>query len=165
MAPQGDDWIAVLDGPLPVAEAMVWVVRADCGAVATFCGTTRDHSDGRSGVVTLEYEAYPEYVEPRLADIARVARERWSAIGRIALLHRVGRVDLGEVSVVVAVSTPHRAEAFEAARFCIDTLKASVPIWKRETWNGGTDWSACAHAITDADAMVEPERIAGQGVS
>jgi molybdopterin synthase catalytic subunit len=111
--------------------------------------------------VELEYEAYPEYVEPRLADIARVARERWSSIGRVALLHRVGVVGLSEVSVVVAVSTPHRAEAFEAARFCIDTLKASVPIWKRETWDGGTDWSACAHAITDADAIGDLQHHAG----
>ena len=70
-------------------------------------------------------------------------------IGRLALLHRTGRLAVGEVSVVVAVSTPHRREAFDAAQFCIDTLKQTVPVWKRETWAGGHGWSVCAHEIED----------------
>lgn len=120
-----------------------------CGAVVTFAGTVRDHAEGRRGVVRLDYEAYEEQVGPRLAGIATEARRRWPAIGRVALLHRVGRLDVTEVSVVVAVSTPHRLEAFEAARWCIDTLKATVPIWKQETWEGGTDWATCSTAIAD----------------
>ena len=80
---------------------------------------------------------------PRLTDVATAARSRWPEIGRLALLHRVGRLEVGEVAVVVAASTPHRAEAFAAAQFCIDTLKHTVPIWKRETWEGGSDWSVC----------------------
>jgi molybdopterin synthase catalytic subunit len=76
--------------------------------------------------------------------VAATARTRWPQIGRLALLHRVGRLEVGEVAVVVAASTPHRAEAFAAAQFCIDTLKHTVPIWKRETWEGGCDWSLCA---------------------
>ena len=102
----------------------------------TFCGTVRDHSKGRAGVTWLEYEAYVEQVAPRLTRVATAARERWEKIGRLALLHRVGRLEVGEVSVVVVASTPHRAEAFAAAQFCIDTLKETVPIWKRETWSG-----------------------------
>ena len=93
----------------------------------------------------LEYEAYEEHVVPRLADVACAARSRWPEIGRLVLLHRVGRLEVGEVAVVVAASTPHRAEAFAAAQFCIDTLKQTVPIWKHETWAGGSGWSVCEH--------------------
>lgn len=143
------------DGPLALAEVMSWVSRPDCGAVVTFCGTVRDHSEGRQGVTSLEYEAYLEQVEPRLGSVSSAARKRWSEIGRIALLHRIGRLELGEISVVVAVSTPHRAEAFEAARFCIDTIKTSVPIWKRETWSDGTEWAVCSHELVDAGDFAE----------
>jgi molybdopterin synthase catalytic subunit len=73
-------------------------------------------------------------------------------VGRLVLLHRVGHLQVGEISVVVVVSTPHRGEAFAAAEYCIDTLKHSVPIWKRETWVGGTDWSVCVHDIEDVGA-------------
>lgn len=78
---------------------------------------------------------------PRLAAIAADARQRWPQLVRLVLLHRTGELEVGEASVVVVASTPHRAAAFEAARHCIDTLKATVPIWKRETWSGGDDWS------------------------
>jgi molybdopterin synthase catalytic subunit len=117
--------------------------------VVTFCGTVRDHSDGRDGVVALEYEAYLERVEPQLNKVADAARARWPNLGRLAMMHRVGRLGVGEVSVVVAVSAAHRDEAFAAARFCIDTVKASVPIWKRETWSGGADWALCTHGIDE----------------
>jgi molybdopterin synthase catalytic subunit len=92
---------------------------------------------GRDGVDRLEYEAYEEQVVPRLAAIAAQMRVRWPDLGRVALLHRVGVVPIGESSVVVAVSSPHRSAAFEAARFGIDTLKATAPIWKRERWADG----------------------------
>ena len=138
------DWIAVTEEPLPVGEVLAWVVRPSCGALVTFCGTVRDHSDGRAGVVALEYEAYLEQVEPRLATVASSARARWPTVDRLALLHRVGRLQVGEVSVLVAVSTPHRVESFEAVRFCIDTIKQSVPIWKRETWADGSGWALSA---------------------
>jgi len=151
-APAGAEWIGVDDGPLPVAEACAWAVRPGCGALVTFCGTVRDHSGDRAGVVALEYEAYLEQVEPRLAAVAAAARDRWPPVDRLALLHRVGRLTVGEVSVVVVVSAPHRAEAFEAARFCIDTIKTSVPVWKRETWAGGSDWALCSHDVVDLEA-------------
>ena len=145
--PHTDDWCALSEGPLPVTEALRWAAMPACGAVVTFCGTVRDHSDGRPEVTSLEYEAYAQEVEPRLARVAAVARERWPVVGRIALLHRVGVLGVSEVAVVVVVSTPSRSEAFEAARFCIDTLKETVPIWKKETWAGGTDWSVGCHPI------------------
>jgi molybdopterin synthase catalytic subunit len=143
--PEGDDWIGVHHAPLPVDKAWTWAVRPDCGGLVTFCGTVRDHSEGRSDVTSLEYETYEEHVVPRLTDVATAARARWPEIGRLVLLHRVGRLEVGDVAVVVTASTPHRAEAFAAAQFCIDTLKHTVPIWKRETWAGGSDWSLCEH--------------------
>jgi molybdopterin synthase catalytic subunit len=143
----GDTWLALSTDALPVGEAATWAVLPRCGAVVVFTGTVRDHSEGRPGVSELEYEAYEEQVEARLAAIAAAARDRWPEIGRVALLHRVGALAVGEPSVVVAVSTPHRGEAFEAARSCIDTLKATVPIWKRERWDGGEAWGQCAHDI------------------
>ena len=130
--------------PLPLGDVSAWVVLPGCGASVVFTGTVRDHADARPGVSALEYEAYAEQVEPRLAAVAAGARRRWPALGRIALLHRRGRLDVEEASVVVAVSAPHRGEAFDAARFCIDTLKATAPIWKKETWEGGEAWSPCA---------------------
>ncbi len=145
----GDDWVALTSEPLPVPAALDWAVRPNCGAVVLFSGTVRDHSEGRPGVTALDYEAYEEEVEPRLAAIAAEARRRWPSLGRIALLHRSGPMAVGETSVVVVVSAPHRQEAFVAARWAIDTLKATVPIWKRETWAGGEDWSACEHPVVD----------------
>jgi molybdopterin synthase catalytic subunit len=147
--PPGDDWVGLTGAPLPVEVALAWAGQPGCGAVVLFSGTVRDHAEGRPGVVQLEYEAYEEEVVPRLAAIAREARRRWPVIGRAALLHRVGCLEVGEASVVVVVSAPHRPEAFDAARFCIDTLKNTVPIWKRETWEGGSDWATCSHAVDE----------------
>lgn len=144
-----DDWLGVTAEPLPLAEAAAFVARPDCGGTVVFTGTVRDHAEGRPDVVSLEYEAYDEEVTPRLAAIAAEARMRWPEVGRLALLHRTGLLTVGEASVVVAASAPHRAEAFDAARFCIDTLKATAPIWKRETWAGGEDWSTCAHPVAE----------------
>ena len=143
------DWVDVTDAPLPVESALGWAAQPDCGAVVTFCGTVRDHSDGRPGVTALEYEVYPEQAVLRLAAVTAAARRQWPALGRLALLHRTGRLEVGEVSVLVVASTPHRSEAFEAARYCIDTVKRSVPVWKRETWAGGTHWGQCAHDIEE----------------
>ena len=147
----GVDWIAVSSEPLPVDAVIEWVVRPACGALTVFCGTVRDHSEGRPGVASLEYEAYLEQVEPRLTEIAKSARGRWPMTGHLALLHRVGRLTVGEVSVVVAASTPHRAEAFEVARYCIDAAKTTVPIWKRESWEGGSEWVLDEHPLIDVE--------------
>lgn len=151
LTPPSDDdtWLGLTDAPLPVGVAADWVVRPDCGAVVVFSGTARDHAPGRDAVERLEYEAYEEHVVPRLAEIATRIRTTWPTVGRVALLHRVGVVAVGESSVVVAVSSPHRPEAFEAARFGIDTLKATAPIWKRETWADGESWGLEAQHITE----------------
>lgn len=141
--------MALTADALPVAAAAEWVVLPSCGAQVLFSGTVRDHAEGRPGVSSLDYEAYTEEVVPRLQSLAAEARRQWPVLGRIVLWHRTGTMRVGESSVVVAVSAPHRGEAFEAARWCIDTLKATVPIWKRETWDGGTDWGTGAHEITE----------------
>jgi len=150
--PGGDTWLGLSAAPLPVAEALEWAVRPDCGGVVLFSGTARDHAAGRPGVEALEYEAYESQVVPRLEAVADEARVRWPVLGRIALLHRVGVLAVGDSAVVVVASAPHREEAFAAARFCIDTLKRSVPIWKRETWAGGESWGLEAQHIVDAGA-------------
>lgn len=134
---------------LSTDRAAGWVQRPDCGAVVTFAGTVRDHAEGRAGVDELEYEAYDAQVEPRLRQIAEEAAARWPGVGRVVIWHRIGTLSVGESSVVVAVSSAHRSEAFDAARFCIDTVKTSVPIWKRERWEGGEDWGLDAHAVAE----------------
>lgn len=148
--PDDDTWLGLSASPLPVAEAVAWAVRPDCGGLVLFSGTARDHAEGRPDVTHLEYEAYDSQVVPRLQAVVDEARARWPAVRRIALLHRTGRLDIGESAVVVAVSAPHRAEAFDAARFCIDTLKRTVPIWKREAWDGGESWGLDAQHIVEA---------------
>lgn len=141
--------MALSDQALSADEAAAWVARPDCGAVVTFTGLVRDHAEGRPGVSKLEYEAYAEAVEPRLAELATEARLRWPALGRIVCWHRVGALTVGEAAVVVAVSSGHRAEAFDAARWCIDTIKATMPIWKHETWDGGEGWGTDAQGIAE----------------
>ncbi len=143
----GDDWIGLTDQPLPTSSALAWSILPGCGAEVLFTGTVRDHAEGRAGVTELAYEAYEEAGLARLAAIAAEARLRWTDLGRIALLHRLGQLQVGECSVVVVVSAPHRGAAFEAAKWCIDTLKSTVPIWKRETWEGGVDWGTDASDI------------------
>lgn len=149
----GDDWLGLTDAELPVGEMYEWCVRPDCGAVVLFSGTVRDHAEGRTDVVQLEYEAYEEMVVPKLAEIVAETRARWSDVGRIALVHRIGVLGLGESSVVTAVSAPHRPEAFAAARFAIDALKVSVPVWKREIWEGGSDWGTNAADLVEASEV------------
>ena len=104
-----------------------------------FLGTVRDHSAGITGVTHLEYEAYGGVVESKIAEVVAEARRKWS-IAKVAAVHRTGTLGVGEVSVAVAVSSAHRPEAFEAARFIIDELKHRAPIWKKEHWPGGAEW-------------------------
>lgn len=150
--PDAADWIGITASGLPVEAASSWAVLPGCGAVVSFAGTVRDHAEGRPGVTGLEYEAYEEQAVPRLRAVADEARRRWQGVGRLVLLHRVGALEPTDVAVLVVVSTPHRDEAFEAARWCIDTVKATVPIWKREKWAGGTSWGTGAEGIRDVVA-------------
>lgn len=139
--------IALTRDPLPVEALTAWATTPGSGAVVTFLGVVRDHADGRDDVTGLSYEAYEEEAVGRLAAVAAAARVRWPEVERIALEHRLGDLQLSESSVVVVVSSPHRGAAFEAARFCIDTLKETVPIWKREHWEGGSDWGTGANPV------------------
>jgi molybdopterin synthase catalytic subunit len=126
------------DGPLSVEDVVGEVASDDAGAIATFAGTTRARSRGRD-VIRLEYEAYEGMAEAEMERIGRALRERHDVI-HVAIHHRVGRVEVGETSVVIAVSAAHRAAAFDACREAIDTLKHTVPLWKKELYVGGEEW-------------------------
>jgi molybdopterin synthase catalytic subunit len=128
----------IVDGPIDLL-ALESAVRTDAdGAVIVFRGVARRHSRGRD-VVHLEYEAYPEMAEKVMAQIGDEMQERWP-ISRVAMVHRTGVLEIGQASVVIAVSAPHRSEAFEAAEYAIDRLKQIVPIWKKEVWSDGSQW-------------------------
>jgi molybdopterin synthase catalytic subunit len=141
------DWVALTAAALPVQEALEFVASPSCGAVVLFLGTVRDHSEGRPDVSLVQYEAWDEQVEPVLRKVVSGARERYADVGRVAVLHRTGELAVGDVSVAVAVSAPHRADAFDAGRYCIDTLKETAPIWKLERWDGGEAFGLDAHPI------------------
>jgi molybdopterin synthase catalytic subunit len=108
------------------------------GGVVTFQGVVRDNARGKQ-VRSLEYDAYIEMAEQQMAQIAAEVEARWEE-STVAMVHRIGRLEIGECSVVVAVACPHRAEAFEACRYAIDTLKSTVPIWKKEIYTDGEEW-------------------------
>ena len=149
----GNVWLEITDTKLDVGAVYDWSVTDSCGAVVVFSGTVRNHSEGRTGVHTLSYEAFEEEVIPKCREIVAEMKNQWNDLGRIALIHRVGDLKLGESSVLVVVSAPHRPEAFEATRFGIDALKATVPIWKREAWETGSDWALGAQHITNVDQV------------
>ncbi len=131
--------IEITTGPIDHAALTERVRSNRAGAVCTFLGTVRELTGDRR-TQSLDYEAYPEMAAKKLAELDEEARRRWPVID-LAIVHRVGHLDLGEISVVVAVSCPHRNEAFEACRWLIDTLKEVAPIWKRETWaDGSHEW-------------------------
>jgi len=144
------DWVAVSAAPLECHAISAWVSRPECGAVVTFLGTARSSSSTGHEIIELEYETSEELAVARMVEVVKVARERWPTLGAVALHHRVGSVLLEQPAVAVAVSAPHRHEAFEAARYCIDAVKRSVPMWKREVWAGGSAWSQEAHDIEEA---------------
>ena len=161
--PGVDTWTGTCAAELQTEEVSRWLVRDDCGACVVFTGTTRDHAGGRSGVTGLTYEAWEAQATPRLNAVALEIRNRWPEAAKIALLHRTGEVPLGGAAVVVGVSAPHRDVAFEAARFGIDAVKASVPVWKREHHEGGSDWGLDGAELTDPAQV--PNSWAGAGAS
>ena len=128
----------IVSQPIDAAAVTAAVADPTTGATCTFLGTTRDHNDGRT-VTELEYEAYPEMAVAEMRKIGDEAKRRWP-ITHMAIVHRIGVVPIGEASVVIAVSSPHRVAAFEAFHFAIDRLKEVVPIWKKEHFDGGEVW-------------------------
>ncbi|HSI33006.1 MAG: molybdenum cofactor biosynthesis protein MoaE [Phycisphaerae bacterium] len=133
-----DDWLDILATPIDPAAVIASVSHPRAGGVAVFLGVTRaeNRADGVP-LLALDYEAYRDMAVNQLRDLARRARDRWPDLLRLAVVHRTGRVDIEQPSVVIAVSTPHRADAFDACRWLIDTLKAEVAVWKKEVWTDG----------------------------
>ena len=128
----------VVSEPIDVNAVIARVASSKAGAIATFHGVVRDNSLGRK-VRYLEYEAYPPMAIAEMERIEAEVRQRWT-VERFAITHRVGRLEIGEASVVIAVASPHRREAIEACHFAIDRLKQTVPVWKKEFWEGGEIW-------------------------
>lgn len=132
--------VAVSELPIDSASLIEEVRRPDSGATVLFLGTVRDHSPGHVGVSHLDYEVYAEMVEAKIEEIVAEAVAKWPVLA-VVVEHRSGVVDVGEVSVAVAVATAHRADAFASGQFLIDELKQRAPIWKKEFWDGGSEWS------------------------
>lgn len=143
--------IAITPEKISLDELLLSVRDEDAGAVATFLGTTRRTNRGRR-VVKLEYEAYAQMAEAELGKIATEAHEKW-ALCHVAIVHRIGVVPIGDASVAIVVSAPHRAEAIHACHFVIDRLKLVAPIWKKEHFEGGEVWigslADCGHGDDD----------------
>ena len=129
----------ITDQIITGSEVREAVEAPDAGAIVLFLGTVRNNTDGRS-VQHLEYEAYPPMAEKKMAEIAQEISDKWG-IHRVAMIHRVGKLEIGEVSVAVAVASPHRKDGFEACQYAMNRLKQIVPIWKREVWaDGDAGW-------------------------
>jgi len=128
--------IEIVKDPIDTEAVLRHVTSPAAGAVVLFLGTTRQFTEGRE-TASLDYECFDEMARAKLAELETQARARWQLV-ECALVHRVGHVPLGEASVAVAVSSPHRGAAFEAGQWLIDTLKQVVPIWKKENWSDGT---------------------------
>lgn len=134
----------IVEHPLSQDDILARVVRPDCGGVVTFAGTVRGSTvlqDGERGTDFLAYEAYTEMAEKIMARIGDEILERWPQVKAVSILHRVGRCEIEEPTVLIAVATPHRGDGcFEACRYAIERLKAIVPIWKEENWSDGQVW-------------------------
>ena len=128
----------VTDQAIDLTELVRFVTDPQAGAIAIFIGTTRNNNDGRK-VIALDYEAYPEMAEKELARIGADAAQKWQ-LCRMAIVHRLGPVQIGEASVIIAVSSAHRDAAFAASRYAIEEIKKTVPIWKKELFEGGEVW-------------------------
>jgi molybdopterin synthase catalytic subunit len=129
----------IVNGPIIADEVMRRVENPGNGAICVFYGVVRDHALSGKTTSFLEYEAYAEMAEAKMAEIAVEIRERWG-IDRVAMTHRIGRLGIGEPSVVIAVGTPHRKQAFEVCEYAIDRLKEVVPVWKKEIGPDGEEW-------------------------
>ena len=128
----------IVDAPIASDALYEEVLKDYNGAVVTFCGVVRNHS-GETSTDFLVYDAYKEMAEKKMSEIGDQAKKQWN-IEDVAILHRIGRLEIGEISVLIAVASPHRAEAFEACRYVIDKLKETVPIWKKEVGENGEAW-------------------------
>jgi len=133
--------IEITESPINPESITSQVTRDTNGGVVTFLGTTRLYTEGRV-VLHLEYEVYQPMAEKKIREIAGEVKERWG-IEDMAVAHRVGRLEIGEISLVVAVASPHRIEAFEACHYAVDRIKEIAPIWKKEVFEDGEVWVGC----------------------
>jgi MoaE-MoaD fusion protein len=142
------DWVEVTTVPLSEDRVAAAVSDPGAGGIVLFSGVVRDETGGRR-VKYLEYEAHAPMAVAKMREIAAAVRERWPGVRKVALVHRIGRLEIGESSVMIAVASPHRAEAFAACHFAIDTLKTTVPVWKKEHFEDGEVWvglqGECSH--------------------
>ncbi|MFN8035179.1 MAG: molybdenum cofactor biosynthesis protein MoaE [Acidimicrobiia bacterium] len=150
--PAGPDWVLLTGEPLTADAAIVWATTPSSGAVVSFSGVVRRESEGRADVEAITYEAYEEQASRVLRELVGEVRARYPEVDRVVLWHRVGRVARSEPSVVVVVSSAHRGESFDAARFAIDTLKETVPIWKLEHRGDASSWVAAGRPIRPVGA-------------
>jgi molybdopterin synthase catalytic subunit len=127
--------------PLSVDEVVTRLADPAIGGLSTFVGVVRGDTEGRE-TLYLEYEAYPEMAERELQRIGAEVCQAWRTIREVAIAHRIGRLEVGETIVVIAVSAAHRQELFDATHYAIDRLKEIVPIWKKEVWTGGSEWKS-----------------------
>ena len=137
--PVNDDIFAVVEHPLSPDDLSARVDDPAAGGVVIFSGVVRNETGGRP-VKFLEYEAHAAMAEAKLREIGAALRGRWPGVKRVAMLHRIGRLEIGESSVLIAVSAAHRGDAFDACRYAIDTLKRIVPVWKKEHFEDGEVW-------------------------
>lgn len=131
-------FFTITDRPISMEEVVHKVIRPEAGAVTTFIGTVRELTNGKR-TLFLQYEAYVSMAEKMLAQIGTEIKERWPE-AEVAITHRIGRLEISDIAVVIAVSTPHRKDAYEANRYAIERIKQIVPIWKKEYWEDGTEW-------------------------
>ena len=148
--------VEIVEGKIDVAAIVQSVLVPEAGGIDIFLGTTRNHSRGKA-VVRLEYEAYTPMALKLMKNLEEEVLQRWN-VHRISMVHRIGVVPLTEASVVIAVSASHRDEAFEACRFAIDELKRTVPIWKKEFFDGGSVWVENAEERMEGGASREGKR-------
>jgi len=132
------NFFEIIETPINIQSVIDKVIRRNAGAVTTFIGTVRELTEGKK-TLYLTYEAYIPMAEKKLKQIAEEVKEKWGDV-EIAITHRVGRLDISDVAVVIAVSTPHRKAAYEANEFAMERIKEIVPIWKKEHWETGEEW-------------------------
>lgn len=133
-----DENFWITDRPIKLNDCIEKVVRAEAGAVNTFIGTVREFTKGKR-TLYLEYQAYTAMAEKKLAQIGDEIKDKWGD-AETAIVHRVGHLEISDIAVVIAVSTPHRNDSFEASRYAIERIKEIVPIWKKEYWEDGREW-------------------------
>jgi len=132
------DWLDIIEDKISLDSMIAFVEAPEAGSISTFSGTTRNHHDGKA-VLKLEYEAYVPMAKKELAEICKELRQKWDVI-KVAMLHKVGQVPIGESSVVIVISSVHRKDSLEAVHFGIDEIKKRVPVWKKEFYSDGSMW-------------------------